>query len=45
MTASILEIELNGNAQSWVAVGELCGWYLFYVEWDYNRRVDVLEVL
>ncbi len=42
MEFELLTIELHKHSQSWICLLQINKWRLFYIEWDYNRRVEII---
>jgi len=46
MEFSLLEIEINKHAQSWISFFSIKTRYnLFYIEWDYNKKIRNVQIL
>lgn len=44
MTFELLIFDINKNSQSWFTILNINGWHLLYVEWDYEKEIQLIEV-
>lgn len=49
MTFTLLEIDIHKNSDSYISIFGIAGRYyakhIFYIEWNYNKRINFMEIL
>lgn len=45
MTFTLIDIDTNKHAQSYIMLLVIKDWYLFNIEWDYNKKIEYLYIL
>ena len=45
MTFSLFQFNLRRNAQSWIDILSINDRSLFYLEWDYDRKIRLFQIV
>ena len=44
MEFELLTLDINKNSQSYISLLRIQSWHLFYIEWNYDNEIEMMQI-